>query len=274
MGDMLNVSVVLPVYNEESCIEQFLASMVNFLRSQGNAYKFQLILVDDGSLDTSFTKILNTFDILGFESLKRTSNPLVNTYGSESVVLERSYRSNNIKALCLKLRTNKGQTWATREGLRYTEESDLIATMDSDGQHPLPVLMDMILESKAYSAVCARQIQRRDNFTKAIMSNLYYIVFETLLKANLPPTVGEFRVMKSSLVRAINVHPNSMALRIAVPAMSRHLKVVDYVPLERESGESKYTLQKMLKLGISFYKAKRYIDSTRFKEVNLSGEIE
>jgi len=167
---MLNVSVVLPVYNEESCIEQFLASMVNFLRSQGNACKFQLILVDDGSLDTSFTKILNTFDILGFEPLKRTSNPLINTYRSESVVLERSYRSNNIKVLCLKLRTNKGQTWATREGLRYTEESDLIATMDSDGQHPLPVLMDMIHLSKAYSAVCARQIQRRDNFTKAIMS--------------------------------------------------------------------------------------------------------
>lgn len=273
MRDTLKVSVVLPVYNEESCIEEVLVSMVKFLSSQGNTYKFRLILVDDCSLDTSFTQILNTFNRLGFASPKRTSSPKVNANGSEYVVSELIYRSNNIQALCLKLRTNKGQTWATTQGLRYTEKSDLIATMDSDGQHPLPVLMDMIRECRAYSAVCARQIQRGDRFTKVLLSEFFYIVFNKLLKVDLPPNVGEFRVMKSSLIQAINVHPNEIPLRVAVPAMSRNLKLVDYVALKREAGKSKYTLLKMLKLAFSFYKAKRYIDSTCFKDLNLRGEI-
>jgi len=237
-----------------------------FLQDFDSAQHRQLILIDDGSLDGSFEKIVNTLESFSFKLSDKTEY-WVDQDRNRHKTIELILGGNQecLEVLIVKLTSNKGQNWAIRQGLRYVKESNLIATMDSDGQHPLPILMNMFTECEEHSSVVARQIQRRDIFAKALVSGLFYKVFEILFRVNLPRNVGEFRVMKMELVDSVNLTPNELSLRLLVPLMSKRLKIVDYVAAERVGGKSKYTISRMIKLAILIYRTKRYINSNSLK---------
>ena len=94
----VDISIVIPVYNEEENIKELHAEIIAVLPSVTESY--EIIFVDDGSTD-------NTFNILK----------------------EINKKDEKVKAI--KFRRNFGQTAAISAGFDYSK-GDVIITMDGD----------------------------------------------------------------------------------------------------------------------------------------------
>ena len=103
----MNVSIIVPVYNSSSFINKLLIAIDN--ERVKNNWSLELILVDDGSKDSSYEKIL-------------------------------SLSGNYPYLKALKLSRNFGHQYAVKTGLSYST-GDYVAIIDDDLQDP-PYLLD------------------------------------------------------------------------------------------------------------------------------------
>ena len=115
MADSVDISIVLPILNEEENLEELYSKITDTLVKMDKEY--EIIAVDDGSTDKSF------------EVLKKLNS-----------------RDPRLKAI--KFRRNFGQTAAMSAGFNHARGS-VIITMDSDLQNDpadIPRLLDKINE--------------------------------------------------------------------------------------------------------------------------------
>ena len=138
----MDLSIVIPLYNEDESLPELTAWIERVM--QENNYSYEMILIDDGSIDESW-KVL--------ESL-RLKNP-------------------HIKGI--KFQRNYGKSAALNEGFK-AEQGDVIITMDADMQDSpdeIPSLRKMILED-GFDLVSGWKKKRYDNtLTKNIPSKLF-----------------------------------------------------------------------------------------------------
>jgi len=127
----MNLSIVVPVYNEEANLEPLIQEIKSVLEPTGTDY--EIIIVDDGSSDGSY--------------------PL----------LSRLYRKDpRLKILCLK--RNFGQTAAVAAGFAHAQGTVIIA-MDGDGQNDpgdIPALLKKLEEG--YDLISGWRFPRADPF--------------------------------------------------------------------------------------------------------------
>lgn len=126
----LELSVIIPVFNEERNLEVLLNRSLTVLRSA--LYSFELILVDDGSTDRSSSMI------------RRASEAHAEVVG---VLLNRNY----------------GQHAAIMAGFEQSI-GDVVVTLDADLQNPpeeIPRLMRMI--EQGHDVVGSVRVNRQDN---------------------------------------------------------------------------------------------------------------
>src|SRR5437588_7709779 len=125
------LSVVVPLYNEEANIEELYARLTPVLHKVGKGY--ELIFVDDGSRD-------GTFKLLA------------------------QIQAKDDKLHVIRLRRNFGQTGALAAGFDFAE-GDVIVAMDGDLQHSpedIPLLLNKMAEG--YDVVSGWRAKRVDNF--------------------------------------------------------------------------------------------------------------
>jgi glycosyltransferase involved in cell wall biosynthesis len=124
------LSIVVPLYNEETNIDELYARLSSVLREMGKRY--ELIFVDDGSRD-------GTFKLLA------------------------QLQAADDKVHVIRLRRNFGQTGALAAGFDFAE-GDVIIAMDGDLQHSpedIPVLLNKMAEG--YDVVSGWREKRVDN---------------------------------------------------------------------------------------------------------------
>jgi len=112
------ISIIVPLYNEEN-------SILNVLSRIPNHFRYEIIIVDDGSTDNSISEISKVND-------------------------------KNIKIL--KHDENKGYGTALKTGIMNCK-GDIIVTMDSDGQHDpqeIPLLVRPIIKNQADLCIGSR----------------------------------------------------------------------------------------------------------------------
>jgi len=127
----MDLSVVVPVYNEEENLEPLIHELRSALDPLGKRY--ELILVDDGSTD--------------------------GTYG----VLSRLHKAEP-RLKVLRFKRNFGQTAAVAAGLAYAQ-GEVIVAMDGDGQNDpkdIPALLEKLEEG--FDLVSGWRSPRRDPF--------------------------------------------------------------------------------------------------------------
>jgi len=127
----MDVSVVIPVYNEEEGLELFVQEVSSVLRSLARDY--EVIVVDDGSTD--------------------------GTYPLLSRVHKREPRVRVVR-----LKRNFGQTAALAAGLAYAQ-GEVIVAMDGDGQNDpndIPLLLSKLGEG--FDLVSGWRFPRQDPF--------------------------------------------------------------------------------------------------------------
>src|SRR4030067_3606235 len=164
-----SLTVVIPVYNEESCLEELIARLLK-LKNNNDNVEFSFIFVNDGSRDKSLdilTRYAETYSFFKIINLSR----------------------------------NFGHQMAITAGIDYAD-SDYVAIMDADLQDP-PELIEKLYEKikEGYDVAYAKRIRRRgESFLKLATARLFYFFLNKLGRIDFPLNTGDFRLFNRKVL--------------------------------------------------------------------------
>jgi glycosyltransferase involved in cell wall biosynthesis len=215
-----DLSVVVPMYDEEAVIPLFVARLRPVL--DGMARPYEVVVVDDGSRDTT------------------------------PALLEKA-RRDWPQLRVIRLRANAGHQAALSAGLARAR-GDWVATIDADLQDPPETLAAMLEAAQAQSADVVygvRSDRSTDSFFKRTTAGVYYRLMRRLVGHHVPSDAGDFRLMSRATVDAVNRLPEqNRVLRLVIPALGFPDTQVPYVREERAAGSTKYPLSRMIRLSV------------------------
>lgn len=212
-----DLSVVVPVFNEENVLNEFYSRLKTVL--QKLALKSEIIFVDDGSKDAS-AEILN--DI-------KKSDPSVKI---------------------LRFSRNFGHQIAIKAGIDHAL-GDAVVTIDADLQDPPEAIGEMIAEwRKGHDVVYAVRAKREgETLFKKLTAALYYRLLRSLSSVKLPLDTGDFRLMSREVADVIkSVNEKDPYIRGWVAWAASRPKPIQIQRQARFAGETKYSLFKMMRL--------------------------
>ena len=212
------ITIIVPIYNSSAFMQNLLEAID--AQKQVSQWDLELILVDDGSKDKSYDKIV-----------------------------ELSNRYTYIKGI--KLSRNFGHQIAVKTGLSYST-GDYIAIIDDDLQDP-PSLLPMFFEhlDKGFDVAYGVRKKRKESFLKRLSYNSFYRILKGLSDTDIPLDSGDFCVMKKQVVdNMLKLQEKNPFLR-GIRAWVGFKQVgVEYERHARLAGESGYTLKKLLKIAM------------------------
>ena len=219
---MKKISIIIPFFNEEEGVQQFFAEL-NAELSRLKEYSFELVLVDDGSDDQTL------------RSLKDLKIP------------------DDINAKIIDLSRNFGKEAALTAGINNSS-ADAVIFMDSDLEHP-PKVIQLMLEKweEGYDVVLGKRMSRKnETILKRIGFKVFYWIYNKLSQFNHYPGVGEFRLMNSVSIDALRqLDENQRFMRGLMSWVGFKETVVEFEPVSRERGVSKFSYFKLLSYGLS-----------------------
>ena len=139
MEDKMDLSVVIPAYNEQENVVPLYGELSKILNAITPDH--EIIFVDDGSSDNTFQQL-------------------------------QSLHAQDKRVKVIKLRKNFGQSAAMRAGFDYAS-GEIIVTMDADLQNDpasIPVLLEEL--NSGYDVVCGWRKSRKDSFFKKVFSRI------------------------------------------------------------------------------------------------------
>jgi glycosyltransferase involved in cell wall biosynthesis len=213
----MDLSVVIPVYNEEESINE-LAGWIEKICNSNNL-EFEIIFIDDGSKDSSW-----------------------------NIIRRLSENNNTIKGL--RFRRNYGKAAALQSG--FTEaKGEVILTMDSDLQDSpdeIPGLLRMINED-GYDLVSGWKKKRYDPFIKRFTSRIYNGTARLSSGIKLHDFNCGIKAYRNEVAKSIEVYGD---MHRYIPMLAKKAgfskigeKIVEHSP--RKYGYSKYGFDRFLK---------------------------
>ncbi|KTD50682.1 glycosyl transferase, group 2 family protein [Legionella quinlivanii] len=218
MKQPINLSVIIPVYNEEDNVEVLFHELVNVLEKDD--YCFEVIFVDDGSNDETVSRLLK----LAAED--------------ERLQLVRH-------------RVNCGQSAALVSGAKAARYEFLV-TLDGDGQNDpndIPALCGFIEDHK--TVVLGNRKRRDDNLIRRISSRIGNGVRQTILRDSCPDTGCSLKLFPKSAFLNLP-HFNHLHRYLPALFLRAGYRLVN-VPVNhrpRRHGVSKYGVMNRLFVGI------------------------
>ena len=206
------ISIVAPVYNEAATLPEFVRRIAAVCDSLQAGYRFEIVLVDDGSKDDSL----------------RVATSLISTEPRLRVI---------------ELRRNFGQTPALQAGLSRAL-GDFIISMDSDLQHfPEDIPEFIRLAEQGHDLVCGWRKDRRENALRRWPSRLANRLIRRVIGLEIHDFGTTFRLYRSDLISHISLIGEEHRF---VPALAHMVgaKIIE-VPIqniERPVGVSNYGL--------------------------------
>jgi polyisoprenyl-phosphate glycosyltransferase len=220
MSDALpDLSIVVPVFNEEAAVELFLASVTPVL--EAITPDWEILFVNDGSRD-------------GTLALIRTANG----------------RDNRVRGLDFS--RNYGKEIALSAGIDHARGRAVIP-MDVDLQDPPELIADMVARWRAgFDVVLAQRSDRStDTALKRGTAAGFYSVIARLSKTPIPANVGDYRLMDASVVDALRRYPERERFMKGIFAhVGFKTTSVSYVRAARAAGETKFRPRQLFRLAI------------------------
>jgi dolichol-phosphate mannosyltransferase len=218
---MKKISLVVPMYNEEEMIPLFFEKM-NEVLSKIEKYKFEYVLVNDGSKD-------NTLNMLK----------------------EQKSKQKNIKIVSFS--RNFGHEAAVCAGFQNAD-GDAVIVMDADLQDPPEVIEKMLIKyEEGYKVVNGKRVDRKkDSFLKRTTAAMFYKLIKKLSgKIKVPENVGNYRLLDKEVVTYLNaLSEKNRVFRVQVPYIGFKTCEVEFVRPERPKGETHYNYKSMFRLAI------------------------
>jgi dolichol-phosphate mannosyltransferase len=212
------LSVVVPMYDEEDVLPIFFDRMHPLLDSLGISY--EVLVVDDGSRDKTAALLLEA----------------VQAWAQLRVV---------------RLLRNSGHQAAQSAGFRRAR-GRYVVTIDADLQDPPEVIAEFLTavrEQDVDVVYGVRADRSSDSWAKRTTARLYYRLMCRLVGKDIPFDAADFRLVSRRVVDAVNALPeDGRVFRLVIPWLGFPSAEVRYVRAERAAGTTKYNLSKMLRL--------------------------
>lgn len=219
---METLYLVIPCYNEEEMLpitaKALLKKMSDLIESGKIAANSKVMFVDDGSKDSTWEMI------------------------------EKLHEFNSLFT-GVKLSRNKGHQNALLAGLMTAKEyADIIVSMDADLQDDINAI-DGFLEKRAEGCDIVygvRSSREKDTAFKRGTAQSYYKILAKL-GVEITYNHADYRLMSKRAVEGLAQFKEvNLFLRGLVPMVGYKSDIVTYVRAERQAGESKYPLKKMI----------------------------
>ena len=223
---MVKLGIVIPCYNEEAVVADTAADVLGILgglvqREVISADSF-VLFVNDGSTDSTWQLITGL-------------------------------HSQDSRVKGLNLLSNVGQQNAIMAGMMTVRERvDAVVTIDADLQDDITCLEKML---GYYSEGCdivygVRESREVNGYFKRTTARMFYRL-QRALGVKIVDNHADFRLMsRRALDELAKYKERVLYLRGIVPLLGLRSGEVSYRFRERKAGKSKYTLGKMLNLGV------------------------
>ena len=215
------INFVVPVYNEDSTIEIFVAELSKFFKENNIKYKYEIIFINDGSIDNS------------------------------SQILESLFQKNDYISY-LSFSRNFGKESAVFAGLELCT-GDVVIPIDVDLQDPLEVILKLLEEyEKGFEVVLAKRVDRnKDTFFKRNTAESFYWLYNKISKVKLEPNVGDFRLMTRRVVsEIIKLEENQLFMKGVFSWVGFEYSIVEYIRDDRVAGKTKFNGFKLWNLAL------------------------
>jgi dolichol-phosphate mannosyltransferase len=208
------VSVVVPVFNEREVLRELHRRLAAVL--SGMAVAYEIVLVNDGSSDGSWERILEITNV-----------------------------DRSVKAVSLS--RNFGHQIAITAGLDAAS-GDAVVIMDADLQDPpevIPLMYAKYLEG--YDVAYGQRRHREgETWAKKATATLFYRLVRRLTSLDIPADTGDFRLMSRRVVDDLaRFHEHHRFIRGLVTWVGYNQTPVVYDRDRRHGGATKFSLAKM-----------------------------
>jgi len=213
------LSLVVPVYNEEETVGLFVSTIEKLLKPITSCYEY--IFVNDGSRDGTF-----------------------------AVLKELCKENDRIKIIDLS--RNFGKELAITAGLDYAS-GDAAIPIDCDFQDPPELIVEMYHKWKeGADVVLARRIDRTsDSVIKRLTSSFFYKLIDKIADIEIPNNVGDFRLIDRKVIDVIKQYPERARFMKGIFASVGFKQVtVDYTRPKRSAGVTSLGYLRLYKLAI------------------------
>jgi polyisoprenyl-phosphate glycosyltransferase len=214
-----DISVVLPIYNEEGGLSELYKRLTEVLTATGLSY--ELILVNDGSRDGSWAGILD----LG---------------------------SKDRRVCGVNLSRNFGHQIAITAGVELSRGAAVVV-MDSDLQDPPELIPELYAKFKeGFDVVYARRRTREgETWFKEVTAKMFYRLIRRMTTIDIPVDTGDFRLMSRRVVEDLKrLQEQSRFVRGLVTWVGYNQTPVLYDRSRRYGGTTKYPISKMMRFAL------------------------
>lgn len=212
------IEIIVPCYNEESCLEIFYHRIREVLNSI-KGYSWSILFIDDGSKDSTLEKIKE---------------------------LENSVNDDSIHYLSFS--RNFGKEAAIYVGLKHTT-GDYVVVMDADLQHPPELIPEMlkVIEEDGYDSCAAQRINRRgEPVIKSLFSRVFYHVMNRMTVINLVQGSTDYRMMTRQMAEAVvSLSERERFTKGIYAWVGFKTKWIPYENVSRVAGTSKWSFAKL-----------------------------
>jgi dolichol-phosphate mannosyltransferase len=217
----LALSVVVPCYNEEACLQELHARLTRAATSvAGDDY--EIVLVNDGSRDRSWEMMRELAEI-------------------------------DRHVVAVNLSRNHGHQLALTAGLDLCS-GERILIIDADLQDPPELLPQMIEELERQQAdvvYAVRRARAGETAFKRGTAKLFYRLLSKLAEIDIPLDTGDFRLMSRRALDALLSLPEQARFIRGMVAWIGFKQVpIGYDRAERHAGQTSYPLGKMMRLAL------------------------
>jgi len=218
MNDRSLISVVVPMYNEETNIGLFYTTLSEAVQTCSAGFEF--IFVDDGSTDTTFR-----------------------------VVDDIARKDPRVKAL--RLSKNWGSRAARLAGMRMASGNAAVM-ISADLQDP-PAMIPALIERwrQGFHIVWAVREGRDDPFLKKLFAAAFYNLFTRIALKDYPATGMDFGIFDRQVLDHLKTFSeNNFDIVLVIMSLGFRQSSIAYHRQIRHSGHSKWSMGKRIKAAL------------------------
>lgn len=214
------VSILLPAYNEEASFS-IIEDCMNKVLSDNPGYRWEFLFVNDGSTDNTLQQMIKLH--------------------------QKDSHYNYID-----LSRNYGKEVAMMVSFDYVK-GDAMIIMDSDMQHPVDVIPEMLKYwEEGYDDVYAQRKSSNETWFKRKTSQWYYRVLQKMTNVPIQQNTGDFRLLDRSCIEALRqFRETERNTKGMYSWIGFKKKGIWYDQKERAMGETKWSFVQLLNLALN-----------------------